>query len=105
MMDMTEMFHELQGFVAGHYVFHSRSFFLRADQWSREPRPARRPVVGRSVVIDPKYDSCTKRAQLHMNLAFAGSLDPAERIAREREYVGCWPQVTSIFPTDRAGKL
>jgi hypothetical protein len=40
MVIMTEMFHELQGLVAGHYVFPLTQLFLQADQWSTALRPA-----------------------------------------------------------------
>jgi hypothetical protein len=70
--------------------FHSRSFFLQADQWST----ALRPAVGRTVVIDPKHDTCTKRAQLHVNLAFACSLDLAAGGGHRVRTAMCWMLAT-----------
>jgi hypothetical protein len=37
---LAEMFHELQGFVAGHLSLSSRAVFAQADQWSTAHRPA-----------------------------------------------------------------
>jgi hypothetical protein len=54
MFALTQMFHELQGHVAGHSSFRSRVFEGRsAAHVDRQSSTA---------LIDPKCDTCTKRA-------------------------------------------
>src|SRR6266478_3145986 len=87
--------------------FHSHSFFLQADQWSTALRPAVDQLAGRTVVIDPKHDTCTKRAQLHVNLAFACSLDPAAGGggSASRANAMCWMLATGdVDLPDRPGR-